>query len=606
MSGIWGALRFDSSREDSSTEISGSDFSHSNTSSFSFSDFSRHSSLAQSAKWPPEGGDVELFVSADLHLHNRSDVLRALGSESSPHAADSDALIILKAYRKWGIDCPRFLLGEFAFVICDYKLRRLFCCRDHMGFRPFFYWKSDASFVFASQIESLLHTPGVPRELNQRKLAGRRQFGGHHAFPEDTFHAGIMSLPSANWLLVEKNRIRRGCYWKPEIRPQLVPRADGEIYEALRELLMESVQCRVNYPDRITAALSGGLDSSAVVSLAAKVLLKENRSLVAIAAVLPEERRDGAVDEREFIDEFRSWPNVQIEYVTARNRGPFDSIEDPQKFEETPVRFSRYFLYEAFEQTASDQGASVFLEGSFGELGPSDFAERYYLQLAMGFRWLKLYQSLRKLRTRRIKPFRVLTREIRDFLSGQTRGLNELVLFTPEFLRQQEKGPQWKSYTLGQRRFQAERIQYFLNTHASRRDQTIPRNIRTSYPLADKRVLEFCLAVPARFKVRDGYERYLIRKALDGILPPRIQWRADKMPFSPDYFIRYNEQLPIAKEFVASIRQGDPIRAVIDVKRLEELLVPADTRTRDYNAREIVPGTIYAICFLRQFPEYRP
>jgi asparagine synthase (glutamine-hydrolysing) len=149
-------------------------------------------------------------------------------------------------------------------------------------------------------------------------------------------------------------------------------------------------------------------------------------------------------------------------------------------------------------------------------------------------------------------------------------------------------------------------IRYVLSTHAFPRGQTAHGHLRTSQPMLDKRVLEFCLAVPSAMHVQNGYNRYLIRGALDGILPRRIQWRTDKVPFSPDYCVRYNAQLGKAREFVAAIGRNDPVRSVIDVDRLWTMLEPVEPNSRSPIARDVVPGTIYAICFLRQFAEYRP
>ena len=130
------------------------------------------------------------------------------------------------------------------------------------------------------------------------------------------------------------------------------------------------------------------------------------------------------------------------------------------------------------------------------------------------------------------------------------------------------------------------------------------------YPYLDKRLLEFCLAVPGNLKMRDGWHRYLIRIGLDGILPPEIQWRASKEPFSPDYHIRYNRQIPMIREALASISGSDPIHQVIDVKLLRRLAGHDMVGNRgegsaDFGALHVVPAGIYLIQFLRQFEEFK-
>jgi hypothetical protein len=89
-------------------------------------------------------------------------------------------------------------------------------------------------------------------------------------------------------------------------------------------------------------------------------------------------------------------------------------------------------------------------------------------------------------------------------------------------------------------------------------------------------------------------------------LPKKIQWRASKAPFSPNFAFRFNTQLVKAREFVTAIRPKDPVRAVVDVDRLASILKPADPQKDTPVERESIPATFYVLCFLRQFPEFRP
>jgi len=179
------------------------------------------------------------------------------------------------------------------------------------------------------------------------------------------------------------------------------------------------------------------------------------------------------------------------------------------------------------------------------------------------------------------------------------------MLLTRDFQRECRDKPIRTNRSPLQRRYQFASIRQMIGNHATGRGQTVGL-LPMSFPLLDKRILEFCLALPVSMDVRDGHHRYPIRAALNGVLPPRIQWRADKIPFSPDYFVRYNSQLGMALEFVAAIGPKDPVRRIVDVERLRRMLVPADTKTRFAPARDEIPSTLYLINFLRQFSEFRP
>jgi hypothetical protein len=180
------------------------------------------------------------------------------------------------------------------------------------------------------------------------------------------------------------------------------------------------------------------------------------------------------------------------------------------------------------------------------------------------------------------------------------------VLLTNDFKRECDIGPAFANRSPYQRRFQLELIRHWIGgKHAVLRGQSASL-VPQIFPLLDKRLLEFCLSMPASMDVHEGYPRYPVRAALDGILPPRIQWRTTKMPFSPDYYARYNAQIGIAREFVAAIGPNDPVRTIIDVEKLRTLLMPVDAVAGTVAARDQVPLTLYVISFLRQFPEFHP
>ncbi len=550
---------------------------------------------------------IGLKITGDVRLDNRRDLLGVLDLDPRDPAHADNRALILAAYEKWGTGCAGFLLGDFAFAVWDGRLKRLFCCRDHMGIRYFYYWRDKTRFVFASDSLAILSVPGIPHQLNRRKFAASTLYNGTQFYPEETYHAGILSLPAGAWLTVDANGIRQQIYWQPQIRPELVPPREDEAFEALRGLLFDAVECRIGgaNPPVVAAQLSGGLDSSAVVGIAARCLEKSNRTILALAAVVPEERRAQIADEREFVDEFRSWPNVRIEYVTAPDRGPFDSIEEPCLFAVSPIRTSRFYLYEAFEDAAVSNGLDTVLVGSGGEWGATHWGHRYYVELAVRLRWITLAKEMIRMKRKRdVSRLHYLAAQFRSMLPGPNPEFHPGILLARDFPRPAESSKPWKCYSPDHRRAQAASIEFWQRLHAIPREQTVRGRVRHSWPLLDKRVLEFCLAAPGSMKVRNGYQRYLVRGALDGVLPARIRWRSDKVPFSPDYHLRYTGQLGKAKAFVAAIGGNDPIRSVIDVEKLGILLRRVDSAA-DPVALETVPGTIYAICFLRQFAEFR-
>ncbi|HEY5259826.1 MAG TPA: asparagine synthase-related protein, partial [Rhabdochlamydiaceae bacterium] len=204
-----------------------------------------------------------LAIAADAELHNRTQLLSQIFSCDLP-SVSSDAALILGAYEKWGEDCPGFLLGEFSFVIWDAANKRLFCCRDHLGTRPFFYWTKGTRIAFSTDLLWLVRLPGVGRELNRGRLAAWAKFAETTGkSQEETFHKGVLSLPAATSLTFEDGKFTKRSYWAPENASVYVPSKDADAFESLRELLFDAVECRMRGKTRVAAFLSGGLDSSA-------------------------------------------------------------------------------------------------------------------------------------------------------------------------------------------------------------------------------------------------------------------------------------------------------------------------------------------------------
>ena len=544
-----------------------------------------------------------LLIVADAELHNRDELLRQLGCDDKNPADTSDSNLILRAYEKWAEGCPEYLLGDFAFAVWDDARKRLFCCRDHMGSKTFLYWKDGSKFVFAGYSGLILACPGVPRRLNRRKLAAATLPAGFHYHREETFHAGILSLPSGCSMTVDRDEVKTRRYWEPVVDERLVPRKPAESLEALRAILVQAVEDRLHPSRPVSVQLSGGLDSSAIASIAARSLEKQNRQLNAISAVLPETRLGQFSDERGFIDEFRSWPNIQIRYVTGGDRGPFDSLHDPRPFEVFPLRPSRFYLVEECEKVAIANGSQSLLWGVGAEMGPSAPGDRYYLELALNLRLPTLLKEWHDLRAAGGQSLlRKLKGQVTQVLFPLRRQA-ALTVLSREFQRECEAKRPPAVRLFSERQLQIYNVQTYLNKHAVGKGQGITL-IRQSAPFLDKRIVEFCLALPSDLRVHGGYSRYPIRGALEGILPPRIQWRTTKTPFAPDYFLRYNSQLGMARDFVDAIGPRDPVRTVVDVDLLRSLMVPVDPLRGNQIARFQVPMGCFVITFLRQFSEF--
>lgn len=574
--------------------------------------------------------ETNLAIVADANLHNREDLCRTLEIPHSERRRIPDSQLILKSYEKWGERCPEYLLGDFAFVIWDGSLQQLFCCRDHSRGRPFFYYFDGRRFVFASEIKSILSVSGVPRKLNETRLVTAAIAGAQSPSNETTFYERISILPSAVSLVVDCHGLRKRCYWQLDPAATLPFKSHNEILDAFEELMFDVVGGFIRSAFPVTVQLSGGLDSSSIAGVAAKCLEKQGKHLSVMSIVKADPNDPEIVDEKFYIDQFRAWPNIEINYITAPQRGPFDDVEKVVRGYDSPLATPCHYLYTAFVDASRKCGARMMLAGDFGEVGPTFKGEGFYIELFLRRRWRALLHELQQrrrvsgrshgaiLKSEVLQPLLptdwILRWRNRGFYRREGSGVLQA-----DYVRQQiDQGRlefeqangstalEWSDH----RRWHYNLIRCWHQKNPGAEGFVGYEQVRSCFPFSDKRLLEFCLAAPGDLKVRDGYPRYLVRAGLRNILPPEIQWRTSKTAFSPDYRRRYNAQRRKAQDVLAGITPNDPIRQIVDV---DKLCILAAKEMSNQGSRtavlepglDLVPFGIYMIYFLRQFAEFQ-
>jgi len=180
-----------------------------------------------------------LVITSDSRIDNREELLPELGLSEEV----SDSEVILKAYGRWGKSCVDRLLGDFAFVIWDKAKEEMFCARDHMGVKPFFYfYKSEEIFAFATEIKSLLAW-GIPPCINDARIGD--YIMGVQEDKEITFYHEILRLPPASIISINHKTSHKEQYWKPDITREIWLDSDEEYEKIFLDIFKEAVRCRL-------------------------------------------------------------------------------------------------------------------------------------------------------------------------------------------------------------------------------------------------------------------------------------------------------------------------------------------------------------------------
>ena len=480
---------------------------------------------------------ARLVLVADARIDDRGPLCDALGVPHPERSRLADADLVLRAFARWGEACPRHLVGDYAFAAWDERRGRLFCARDHIGARPFYYALGGDRFVFASSVEAVLRAPGVDDALDKQVVAARLSSSGvDHA--ERTFFRAVRKLPAGHALAVEMKtgasfgmRIER--HWRPEQVPAAAAASDDAHAERLLDLFGKAVRDRLR-GGPVCTHLSGGLDSSGVAALAARELRRQGRPVPPAFSWLPAlDPPPKAEHEREY---------ALIDAVCARERlRVFHGAPGPEVIEELLRRDGALavpnFNDEVVLRSAARMGMRVLLSGFGGDHCVSFNGRGHWQSLLLRGRWRTLAAECHA--RDGVFGWRHLAHLVLALLhpslpAAIQRWRDTGTVRRPQFVAS-EFARRTKPLLRHQRQIGVRRTQLFFllngeigTTLDSNRVQAVRWGMEYRYPLLDRRLLEFALGLPPEQFRRVGHDRWLMRHALRHVLPPEVCWNRRK------------------------------------------------------------------------------
>jgi len=500
-----------------------------------------------------------VVITADARIDNRLDLIDRLGL-TGPPSNITDSELILAAYEAWGHNCPAKLIGDFVFVIWDATRRQLFCGRDPMGVKTLYYFDSPQLFAFASEIKSLVCLKAVPRELNEVRVADFlvNMFDDR----EITFYKGVKRLPAASTLAVSTEQLRMDRYWDLDVSREIKLRSDAENAEAFRDIFTQAVRCRVRSAFPVASTLSGGLDSSAIACLAQQLLSAKGKRLHTVSAIFPGAPSADleAIDERQYIRAALATGNFEPHFIHADELSPMRQNER-MHFHLDEANFApNLYLHWAMYEEAEKHGVRVLLDGFDGDTAVSHGFARLP-ELLFSMRWGTLAEELRLVKknllpsssVRRIfwnlcvKPSApVWAFQLKRLMQGRIHELKgNPTLIEPSFaddigidsrVRQMSASRFFRPKTTRARHFEGLSDPTYAWALEAADKSAAAFGLEARYPFFDRRLIEFCLALPAEQKLGQGWNRIVMRRATEGILPSEIQWRPKKGNLSSNFY----------------------------------------------------------------------
>jgi asparagine synthase (glutamine-hydrolysing) len=483
-------------------------------------------------------------------IYNYVEIKKELQAKGYSFFSKTDTEVIVAAYDCWGEECVDYFDGMFAFAIWDEKEKELFASRDRFGEKPFFYFLDSEQFVFASEMKALW-AAGIERKVNLKLLFNYLTIGyvDNPNIPEETFFEDIAKLPPASFLKfsIPDFKFSITNYWDIEIENENKKITDAEAMEQFSFLFQESVKRRLRSDVSIGTSLSGGLDSSSIAATIVNVQkaspIGEGLAKAAFSSIFPGFEKDESQFAKLAADTFQ----LQHFTTTPDAASLYSDLDKLFYYQEEPFgSASIYAQYKVYEM-AKQQGIKVLLDGQGADETLAGY-HKYYK-----WYWQELYRKRKLLSSHELQ-------------AAKERGVNEkfgwknrVAALFPEFativlerqyllnaLRHEDLT---KDFTLLQSKeayyitpeiFSLNGVLYFntcmhgleeLLRYADRNSMAHGREVRL--PFLNHELVEFLFSLPANFKIRDGWTKWLLRKTMEKRLPAEITWRRDKTGFEP-------------------------------------------------------------------------
>ena len=477
-----------------------------------------------------------LIITADARIDNRDELFNALGVPQAGRDQTPDSSLILLAFERWGADCPKKLLGDFAFAIWNLRERTLFCARDPFGSRPFVYYHGDRRFIFASDINGLLSLLDSPR-LNQPLLAAYLQMKTYHAEKRLTFFENVVKLEPAHIATLQAGKLKISRYWSPEDVAERHDPGGRDYEEQLAFLFRQATDCRVRSAFPVGSHLSGGLDSSSVTTLASRLLRAHGKELATFSWSPPPAAGATADPDDEYarIAIVCRQENLCCEYLPATAASLIETFQ--RDFTVEPMAM---MAREANVQArAKARQVRVILSGWGGDDAVTCRAVTSPVEFLINRQWSGFRAAVRARRNLGLLHELVVV-SMPDSVYALTTGNAHQALKTPciqpEFARRYRQEVRALRAPAFRRLpgIRANICRFLDSGHLTMRMEhwaaSGARNgLVYRYPMLDKRLVEFALGTkPSRLPGNDQ-RRSLFRHAVGDLLASSIDWNPVKL-----------------------------------------------------------------------------
>ena len=519
----------------------------------------------------------DLVITYNGEIYNFIEIREELIQKGYIFDSNSDTEVILKAYHCWGKTCVNYFNGMWSFSILDIKQKIVFCSRDRFGVKPFYYIENNDLFSFGSEISQLL--PFLPNRILNKKVALDYLISGIEECSNETFFKDIYLLKGGHNLVfdLKTNSYEIERYYNLKLSDQKNTSVDDYIQE-----LKRSITLRLRSDVKVGTCLSGGIDSSTISSFASKLYQNSNEKFMAIHAKSSEYK----TDESEFAKIVSKIANINLNFVEPSYSDFKSNILSIIKIQQEPFGslsiIMQYFVF----KKAKELGCIVMLDGQGGDETLLGY-ERYYPAIVKSKKGIaKLKALLQSSKNSRLSLLDTI--KYQYYFSNYKLRLKRLKFknsfYKSEILNEYESEELRiisESYNdisiLQKNEIESSQLPHLLKYEDR---NSMANSIESRLPFLDYKLVELSLNTNNSLKIKDGWTKFILRKAAETILPKEIVWRKTKLGFNAPEKTWTKE---FENEMIKEIQQSEILNNFIDFKKLYFKNLDLRTKWRLYN-----------------------
>lgn len=511
--------------------------------------------LKERSNQPMKIGDFTIIFNGEIY--NYIEIRKKLENKYK-FKTQSDTEVLLYSFIEYGDKCYEILDGMWSFAIWDEKKKILTLSRDPFGEKPLYYKFTNNSFFFGSEIKYLFSLSNLKKKINKDKI-NSFLFNGYKSIHHDnkTFFDDIMELPSGSFLKIDiKNNYKITKYFSQ--KSNIASTCDlslDEIIKKNKDLLIKSVDLRMRADVPIAFCLSGGIDSGSLVSIASKVLNKK----ICCFSIIDQDERYNELDNINKIVKDCNIDHFPI-FLKNKKKNFFENLGDLVNYHDAPISTISYFIHSQLLKEISLKNFKVSISGTGADELYTGYYDHYIQYFASINPKSKNYSENLDYWIKYIKP-NLRNESLKDinFYNRNPKSMSNVF----------EKSFKLENYAQDKSQLNAVEQKKFSNNILRNRmlneifHEVVPvilkhddlnsmkHSVENRSPYLNKNILEFTNRIPTEYLIQNGYQKFILRESMKGVLIDEVRLDRKKKGFnaSINSLIDLNDKANLKKIF---------------------------------------------------------